>query len=212
MADHWHEAKWIRAYKRGDREAGQQLALSYSSRAEYMARRLTHTNREDLAQEALLLVLYAATRYKPERGAAFSSFVRQVWRARLPRINASYMHGVAIPDGVLTALHKGAPTEKASLSRMEAARIILGASEVQGDHAGDCPDPEAELDQRRRVARLRQELTMLRARDPRAAEICEYALSGGQYSDLAPRYGVSRQRLHQILAANTEKLRELLCA
>lgn len=184
----------------------------------------------DLINEGVLGLLDAAERFDPGRGVKFATYAHPWIRKRLyAAVRASGCarateHARRLLDvedlehARLAQVLGREPTESevdAALGRSAhqaataaAARLLrLGGEAALARLAADELDPEAELDRRRELERLRAALADVAPDGTRARALIDASLAEDDLDTIAAGLGLSRRQADQLLAGTLDRIR-----
>jgi RNA polymerase sigma factor FliA len=196
-----------------------------------------HVAFEELVALANAGLAEAASRYEPERGAAFASFAwyrvngaivdglrrsthlpRRVWGRLLAlRAASEYLENLAERQRGATERGAPPPTGAEALARVEHALSAIRTMYVTSleamrdrgfDAAGDAPPPAERIDASRLADRLRDALARLTDRE--RALVTKHYWEGKNLVDAAAELGVSRSWASRLHAQAIDKLRAIV--
>ncbi len=223
--------------QRGDRSATQRIVQSHLRLVWKIAARYERASlaAEDLVSEGVLGMLEALPRFDRARGVRFAAYASWWIRARISQYALANRRAVGLPDtrnarSILREFHRAERRLAQRLSRAPsheelALEIGVAAAEIgevrsalstpdqalDQPLAADCATPEQLVLQKHeelcRRAYVRTALARLSARERTLVSEQYLAEEGRSLSELGADFGVSRQRLGQVLSHAREKLK-----
>lgn len=193
----------------------------------------------DRLQEGAIGLLRAARRFDPDRGFSFATYASYWIRATIDRAIQENEHPVSVPTNVVAAIRRLRRAEAstprpltdeevddvlqmglrtpAALRVMSSVTIPLDAPAFPGPGGGDAlvseviADDSADSPEERVLngdvwVALRKCPNLSR----RDFEMLDMYVSGGTYSSIAAEYGLSRERVRQIVAKTVAAVRKVL--
>lgn len=227
----------VAAALRGERGATQRIAQSHLRLVCKIAARYERASlaAEDLVSEGVLGLLEALRRFDPTRGVRFAAYASWWIRARISQYALANRRAVGLPDtrnarSIQRELHRAERRLAQRLSRAPSqeelaqeigvpaadlgdVRTALSTPDQALDQplAADCATPEQLVLQKHeelcRRAYVHEALDRLSARERTLISEHYLAEEGRSLSELGADFGVSRQRLGQVLSHAREKLK-----
>jgi RNA polymerase sigma factor (sigma-70 family) len=190
---------------------------------------------QDRLQEGSIGLMKAITKFDPDRGISFATYASWWVRAFIERAVLGSEHVFNVPDNVASAirrLRRAEATSQTPLTDDEVGAILslsaksvaavrtlptsvlsfdapVSADDADGPTAGDIiadgstNDPEEDL----MLSEGRHILDRCPNLDERARTMVGLYLSGGTYQEIGDLYGVSRERVRQVLMLTMRMLR-----
>jgi RNA polymerase sigma-32 factor len=221
----------------GDRAATQRIVQSHLRLVWKIASRYERASLavEDLVSEGVVGLLEALRRFDRARGVRFAAYASWWIRARISQYALANRRAVGVPDtrnarSILREFHEAERRLAQRLSRAPSreelaqeigvpagdigdVRVALNTPDLALDQplAADCATPEELVLQKHeelcRSAYVRAALDGLSARERTLVSEQYLAEEGRSLSQLGAHFGVSRQRLGQVLSNAREKLK-----
>ena len=200
MSSRAADAALCRAWQSGDKCAGARIEAKYRALIHRWAGAYgsLHYSREDLYQDGVMALLHAASKYDPAADCSLLGYASLWLKARLSRASLANHYPVHVPPAALEAPHLA-----------EIARAAVRGGDVDG-LVDDAASPEALLIAADFQAKVRASVARanLTAREREIAE--DHLLGDATLTELAERWGCSKQNVGQICNKAKRKLRVVL--